>query len=364
MVRVLSVLRYPLEVLHQMAWLLIARCLYDRYKDYDAIYARWPFLFGTFWIVRRDTAHADTFNKTKIVNHCKTYWNLLTTMKINVEGTDYCTNAARAMFQDLRAKIKGGKEYRRLCQQLIKYIVFFGSRQCLHDLRNYLNTPSSDLRKRTIGKDLEAVIRSLPEPSTWFTRSFNPNRITRRRIKKSKRPHTLTVKLFKAFSKRAAWKSCGLHGARRLTKRTVASRLGRRLGPFVGKNFLQLCKLAVPSLFNKKIRSRNMYSETGPGCRGALNQLEGWPKTVNIYSNTQDIADLYNALLVKWHKVWRRYCRSIEAELPPDLQPTARWLSDLDESEFQFVLCELSKIMAYVESEGVIYTRNYWADRL
>ena len=360
-----KVLQAPVDVLQQLVWLLIARRLYDDHGSYETIYEQWPVLFGVFRLEFRVATHTERNStvRTEVFEH--SYWDLLTTMKINIEFTDFCTRTAQSIFQQLRSTTASFKQYARICHYFIQFIAFFGSRKCLKDLHDFVFEHSGGLCSRGLAAKMTSLIRKLPFPHEWFTRSFCPNRITRSQVKKASRPHAVTLRLLREFRAKAGWKQCGLRRARLRSKRFVASRLGRQLGPFVGKNFFQLCKLAAPSLFAKaRERLVESYTETGPGCRGALNVLEGWPKSVNIYGNRQDIADQYNVLLNKWRKKWKSECLKAMAQLPEELRVHAQWLGELDEGGFQFVLCELVKIIAYSETENKIYTRDHWADRL
>ena len=364
MARVTRVLLGVSQVLEQMVWLLLLRRLYEDVGSYSLLFDQYPALFGAFYLEFLVTTHSEQKNVTQTRTFNPTFWHLLTTMKINFESTDHCTLAAKHMFDELREQL-GRREHRRICFELIKIIVFFGSRRCLADLQSLLRSPPGNVSTKGWVRKVKAAIGGLASPHEWFTRSFAPNRIMRSQVKKSKNPQRVTLKLFSTFSRKAVWRKCGLRKGRRVSKRFAASRLGRTLGSFVGKNFFQLWKLASPTLFNKtRERHADAYSETGPGCRGAINQLEGWPKLVNIYSNNQAIADLYNTLLLKWHKKWKRICKRVLTETPAELQHVVQGLLDLDEGAFQFVLCELVKVMEYSTTESAIYSRDHWADRL
>ena len=359
-----KLLQRPAEVLEQLIWLLIVRKLYERCGSYEAIYEQWPFLFGTFALLFQCITHTDRKNIVEWHPCQCSFWDILTKMKINVEDSDYCTEAARQIFLTLQSVVPT-RTYTRICHLFIQLIVFFGSRRCLRDLYQFIVNQGDALKFKGLIPKIMRFIRNLESPHEWVTRAFNPNRIRRRCIRKKTKGGACAARLFAKFIARSAWSKCGLRKARHRSKRHVASVLGRRLGNFVGKNFFQLCKLAKPSLFVcSRPRRADMYTETGPGSRSALNQLEGFPKTLNQYANNQKVADMYNALLLKWKKVWQKACKVVEKMLPEELQPLARWLHDLDEGGFQFVLCELSKIICFIDNEGVIYTRDYWADRL
>ena len=358
-------LHRPSEVLEQLIWLFIARKLYESSGSYEAVYEQWPFLFGNFYLLFQCITHTDRSNLVKWKSFECSFWDLLTNMKINLEDSDHCTVAARDIFTTLQSLLPNTRKYTRMCHDFIQLIVFFGSRRCLRDIHQFILDQGGALKQKSLFPKIIRLIRGLDYPHRWVTRAFNPNRIRQKVIRKSKRPGVRAARLFTKFRAKSGWRTCGLRNARRLSKRHVASTLGRTLGNFVGKNFFQLCKLAKPSLVACwRPRKADMHTEAGPGCRSALNQLEGFPKTLNQYTNSQPVADMYNALLLKWKKVWQKACKVVEKMLPEELQPLARWLHSLDEGGFQFVLCELSKILNFVEHEGIIYTRDYWADRL
>jgi hypothetical protein len=355
---------FPELVLTQMVWLLIIRRLHREFQSYDAIFAVHPFLFGTFWLQFQVTQHTPLSNAMETKTYQMTYWNIITRMKLNLEGFDYCTLAASEIFEAARANLQMSSQAQlRLCVEIINVISFFGSRKCLHEIKQLVLDSAGDLNSRNFRKRVLALIKGTCFPHTWFSRSFNPNRIKHRQVKKAKRPHQLAARLFSKFCRKLPWKAWGLHKKKRCTKRTAASFLGRAFGNFVGKNFFQLIKLAVPTMFGKSKRTADMYTECGPGCRGMLNQLEGWPKTANIYSNNQALADMYFSILMKWKTIWGQVCTTVKAQLPEELQHLATWLHDMDEGEFQFVLCEAVKVLAYITGLDAIYTRDFWADR-
>lgn len=358
--RMPRVLQRPAEVLEQLVWLLIVRKLYERCGSYEAVYDRWPFLFGTFSLLFQCVKHTERNNIVSWRLLESTFWDILTGMKINIEESDHCTLAAKDIFKTLEALVPA-RLYLRLCHSFIQVIIFFGSRRCLQDLQQFILDEGASLRPQGLRLKITNLIKNLDSPHEWVTRSFNPNRIRRRYIRKAKRAGNRAARAFSKFRVKSGWQVCSLRHARHRTKRYVASLFGRTLGNFVGKNFFQLCKLAKPALFTRtRERAADLYSETGPGARSALNQLEGFSKTLHQYTNTQDVANSYNVLLLKWRKVWRKACKAVEKVLPDELKPLAASLHDYDEGQFQFVLCELSKVICFIDTGCVIYTRDYW----
>ena len=60
---------------------------------------------------------------------------------------------------------------------------------------------------------------------------------------------------------------------------------------------------------------------------------------------------------------WWRVGRALQKILPAELQDDLSYFLDpsrFDEVCFQFALCELSKLIAYVIFELPIYARHYW----
>ena len=104
------------------------------------------------------------------------------------------------------------------------------------------------------------------------------------------------------------------------------------------------------------------YSEAGPGARSCLNQLEGNCKTWNATVNNQPCADYYSGLSVKYWKVWRSIGRELLSELPESLHHHVQFFlsPEFDEVCFQFMLCELSKIINFITAGTLIYLRTYW----
>ncbi len=149
------------------------------------------------------------------------------------------------------------------------------------------------------------------------------------------------------------------------TKRFVASCLGRELGAFTGKCFYQIIRRQFPyeRCFSTSCRRPlERYSECGPGARAALNILEGLPATWQLHATGQAAADVFNGYLLKWKKIWRAVGMQLRRELPDELHEhidafLAPWF---DETWFQFVLCEMSKIIAFILVGAVVYSRGYW----
>ena len=89
-------------------------------------------------------------------------------------------------------------------------------------------------------------------------------------------------------------------------------------------------------------------------------------------SNSQKAADGYNNMLLKWQKTWQKVGKELRAEhakenRTPNVATLTEhvnyFLSDeFDETFFQIVLCEASKIVNFIYSEPVIYTRGYWKE--
>ncbi len=51
--------------------------------------------------------------------------------------------------------------------------------------------------------------------------------------------------------------------------------------------------------------------------------------------------------------------------LPAELHYHVTYLIDaMDEVDFQFLLCELSKVIAFILTNSPIYLRSYWANHI
>ena len=196
-----SVMMFPELILTQMVWLLIIRRLHQDYQSYDAIFAVFPFLFGTFWAQFQVTQHSVFSNVMETRTYQMTYWNIITRMKLNLEGFDFCTLAADEIFGIVQANLQTSSQGKfRLCVEIINVIAFFGSRKCLQEIKQLVLDSGGDLNSRNFRKRVLALIKGTCFPHTWFSRSFNPNRVKHRQIKKAKRPHQLTIKLFPNFA--------------------------------------------------------------------------------------------------------------------------------------------------------------------
>lgn len=91
-----------------------------------------------------------------------------------------------------------------------------------------------------------------------------------------------------------------------------------------------------------------------------MNMLDGRPKLLNVYSNTQESADFFNGRIIYWLKYWRRVCKAAQAWVPEAFANHLATLADITEVELQFFLCELSKIVKYLQEGSKTYERGYW----
>lgn len=242
----------------------------------------------------------------------------------------------------------------------------------LRTLRRKLAAPGVCFTRAGLAELLDDMISKTINPERLFSASFNPNRIRRRQVRRSKTPHRLAGALWRKFArkfrKRISYTchSPMFHRRVRKTRRTLMLELSAKLGSFTAKNYFQILR-RLPQhgklkCFNWKQPVPHMYTCTGPGARSALNQLLGHPKTWNVHARDEHTSDYYSLALLRFHRLWRLAGRELMEIMPEALREHVRRLAshEFDEVFFQFVLCELSKVLAFVISDNSIYTRGYW----
>lgn len=316
---------------------------------------------GEFCVHLEETIYSECSSVTRTIVYTMSIFDLLSRMKINMESHDACTLLHLSIFEKLRQSVSR-KQYHRIAAKVVAAIVFFGSASFMTNLEKEV----AQLTANTFNIRLKHIIASTERSWRVFTNSFNPNRIRRNRVLKAKREglnfSLLPFRMWKAWIAKKHMSALKLTVGRAVfSRRMVASRLGRTFGSFSCKNALQILRRAYPTArcFKKAIY-RDMYSETGPGCRASINMLMGLPKTWNIYKTGQQAADVYNVHLMQILKMWRKIVRECFDCLPSDLQLHAEYFLNCEEVDVQFLLCELSKIIAFLEFQNEKYTRGYW----
>jgi hypothetical protein len=284
---------------------------------------------------------------------------LLRTLKINLEDTDHCTGMAQQIFKLLRAAVARAKESTQwsLLQVACLAIAFFGSRAFLTTLMQECQIQAPKDRCQFMRLVRRVVYQHQSKAWRLFTTSFNPNRINCFAVRRKRFDACAAHRLWRHFAKKGTLK-INMRGDRR----AAFSAVGRAFGAFTGKNYWQLLRLAWPShsIFNP---TPEVYTETGPGARAACNALHGLPRCFCIYTAGQTAADAYNVMLRKLLEAWRNVCRdalrSDEYLYPDELLHHVHYFLNMDEVHFQFILCELSKIIAFLDNSSVTYTRGY-----
>ena len=281
---------------------------------------------------------------------------LLRTLKINLEDTDHCTGMAEQIFDLLRAAVDHAKATTQwsLLQVACSAIAFFGSRLFLTNLLRECQTHAPNDRCQFMRLVRQIVYHHQSNAWRLFTTSFNPNRINCFAVRRKRFDACAAHRLWCRFARKGTLK-INMTGDRR----AAFSAIGRAFGAFTGKNYWQLLRLAWPShIFNP---TSDVYTETGPGARAACNALHGLPGCFCIYTRGQIAADAYNVMLRKLLKAWQSVCReALRSDVYPDeLLHHAHYFLNMDEVHFQFLLCELSKIISCLGKSSVAYTRGY-----
>ena len=349
----------PRSFLEQLLHLMILR----RRGDYQANCLRYPELYmtpsGLFEVC---VENRPSFSMT--------YLEILSSMQINMEDTDFCTVQSAAILATV--EIVTPARHRSVVTAILALaICFFYSRQFLALLKNKVSQQERLMPKRC-RRIVLSIIKSCSCPRDLFTRAFNPNRLQGSQVARSRYPKAQTRRLWLAVLKKLRsmdFVSIGRRGLRK-TRRNLFCKVGRSLGCFRGKNFWQLVKLGKCSLSSYlqlgSSRCRpgdsEMYTETGPGARAMLNMLEQLPRQFCLNVNGQDCADVYNKWLHKWWKVWRKLCSQALRSWPEHFHGEISHFGKIDSVGFQFILCEGSKGFNFVVHLGqlCIYRRGYW----
>ena len=286
---------------------------------------------------------------------------LLSTMTINLEELDVCSL--------LRVEVAKNIAEQKHCYNfnfvwdLALAITTFGSRQFNAGLHNLsmcrVLTPKLFLKWVR-----HLIVKSGPRPWHIFTGSYCPNRIRRNQLKKCRprRRRLVAIQLWKLFRARAG---DGSILKENLSKRALQERMAERMGPFTAKNCFRTLGRLLPnrSQYRGTVLRSHRYSLTGPGARTALNLLQGWAKSYSVKSKGgPEVSAVYSDLLLDWHQRWHEICKDFLEVCPPSLRHHVLYFVDyeqFDELGFQFLLCELSKIVNFVETENVSYTRGY-----
>ncbi len=320
---------------------------------YDAMEHAYPDVCGGFFTLHwgTDSCSFATVQEAPIMQ-------LLRMLKINLEDTDHCTLMAEQIFELLRAAVNHSRATTRssLLQIACLAIAFFGSRLFLATLLQECQTHAPKDRRQFMRLVHQVVYQHQSNAWRFFTTSFNPNRINCFAVKRKRFGACAAHRLWRSFSKKGTLlEKINMKGSRRAS----FSAIGRALGAFTGKNYWQLLRLASHhSIFNP---TPDAYTETGPGARTACNVLHGLPKCFCIYSAGQNAADAYNMMLCKLLKVWQSVCREalLSVVYPDEMLHHIHFFLNIDEVQFQFLLCELSKIMNFLDNGCVTYTRGY-----
>ena len=327
-------------------------------ETYAVMKDRHPEMFADFRYQTKSIRYTEYGAVTETCVHQSPMLHLLENMKINMEDMDHCTIMQRQIFDAMgrRASVQS-----RWTMALA--MTFFGSRLFL---RKVLVLCQRRLVKSQALSLLNGIIRKSVRPSRLFTKSFNPNRIRANQVHKARRPRQLVMKLWQKMRLTLPKIRFQDVDGEKFSKRHVFSTLGRKFGPFVGKNLFQILAIGFGrnrqmKCFRDSTSSPNgRYTETGPGARSALNRLEGNPKSFMIYVNHQVAADMYNRQLLVQLRKFKKVAKRMR--VPLEMQCHLSFFSAIGETAYQFILCELSKICNYIETGAAYYTRNYWKD--
>jgi hypothetical protein len=358
----------PKSVLSSMLLLMILRRHHSTSGcSYSTMCDRFPGLMSaSFRVAVRSTSHTLCSTSVTRTTYEQDISTLLHEMKLNCEDVDHCTVAARDILTHPGLGTLGRVT-------LAKAICFFGSRSFLSGVRDSIKNKT----KPNAHNCIRRLVRSTSEPHKLFTRSFNPNRISFNRVKKvtrkrcrdsciniQKRRATVALRMWKLFDQKLNGIQFCDGAKRAVTARALASSLGRCVGAFRGKNLFQLLKLALPHkpfASSRRRIERELYSETGPGCRVALNLVHGFPRHLNQNTSGQTCADFFNTLLVRVRRTWRMCAFKWQRNLPPELESQCRFFLSVGLPELQFIMCELSKVINFITdpSRAEKYRRTY-----
>ena len=289
--------------------------------------------------------------------------DLVTTMKLNYEATDRCTEIAVRQACQF--------DSRRDRQLYLIAAVTFGSHrfyECFDKCyASFGGHPTLDIV-------MERLVRSERYSSEeLFSRAFNPCRIWFNEARKSGSPRKIVMKhwlkqkrkLDGCFRIRSDTEHCR-------SKQAVQQQLGRTFGHFLGKNYFSFWRRvernlpkATPALFWPDCPESQRFTLTGPGARTALNLLMGWPHLDDKCTAKVGHAVRYNTALLQFFKVFRtRTMKRFAAEFPDIWEEVSGHFhkKNFDEHDFQFLLCELSKIIRFVQTGNKTYLRSYWKE--
>ena len=341
------------DVLRALLLLMLFRRVYEDGVDYETMAARYPALaVQTFAVHFSQLSHTIDGSIHRTLVYQVPTMTLLMQMKVNLEQHDFCTRLQRQLLRSVNCNDD-------LRWMLVLSMVFFGSRMFLTALQSACDSGVDN-------KVVVRLIRRSEQPARLFTPSFNPNRIRRNQIRKmqnASHQRLATEHLWKKFLTKAR-----SHLNLDVSRRYLSWQLSSRMGSFSGKNCFQLCRLAWPSapVFARQLPN-NKFTLTGPGARSAINQFRGWPQTWNLYRRDSATADVYNQQLILLREQFKSICAEILARgsymgvvVPPELAVHIKYFASgfYDEVRFQFLLCELSKILNYIQTGNRTYRRG------
>ena len=209
---------------------------------------------------------------------------------------------------------------------------------------------------------LRRILRECPCPSDVFSASFQSSRVRRNAVRKAPKRKRLkrVFGLWRAFFKRAGASPSSLLAPGR-SRRDLQLDLAGRMGTFTGKNCYQILKKFYRSrqAFTRSPNRTRRFTLCGPGARAALNLLQGWPKSWNDRRKDEETHHVYSETLLHWQHEFNKVCKSVIDELPQELRAHVDCFLAFDETDFQFFMCELSKILNWIEDGNVIYSRGY-----
>ena len=351
----------PLDVLQQMLQLMMLRRHFSVSGDsYESMFQMWPQWFPDFVLKYQGFRHDETSNSEFEKNYSMSFLDVLRNMKLNCEDQDHCSRMCDDIFAELRAR-SWYRHYKTMAHKAALAMVHFGSRRFLEALNEEVRTQG-----KVTNSVINKIIMDAPQPELLYTLSFNPNRIRRYEISKKtiRSKHRLTKKKWRRCQ---SWLKPMSFAGGRITQRWAASQLGRQLGAFTGKNMYQLLRKAHPhakAFSSKKQRRCYEYTETGPGARSALNQLQQRTNVSEKHPG-QAVADQFSRECIAFKAQWQKLAKAIakDPSTPPELIQHAEYFGSnrsFDATWFQFVLCELSKVIGFIVYRRIIYSRGYW----
>ena len=282
-----------------------------------------------------------------------TVQDVVATMKLNWELTDYCA--------DLVRQVRGHLTKKNM--YLVSYLMGrCTGRRFLEHLAS--NGPGGSTVLDILTNAWDAMSAANPDHSAadFFSDGFNPQKRHGHQARPMSREQFLCVETLRdtfLISPRPRRVNLKSEKNELRDKREVMKELRKQrgAGPFVAKNTYRIL-----SNFKASPLTTPNFSECGSGARAFLWVWKRLPQRLLLTTNSQDSSDLFNELLKQFATAFRgEFNRKITAASSEQEKAFLRTVRDEATQSLeaaQFCCCEAMKILRWVIARSALYLRR------